>query len=167
MFSKILYAGAGPHLDPLRHFPESVIVMLDMSSKETIRRRETWNDELFSSSRLTYLFDTYLPDDYDRIAKREHCEHTFSTLLISRHYPHACVRSFLSTPFHFVGYSKTWYPKDMEDLIEGEDGAADTIMSEVMKPGNDVASYTFVDFESVEMSTFQTYAEFYECYKSK
>lgn len=116
-----------------------------------------------SAKRLTYLFDTYLPDDYDRIMI-DNNDNTFDTLLLSGHYPVWCVRSMLTTPFHFVGYSRTWYPKDMEDLTAADDGDADTIMSAVVN-SNDVSSYTFVDMESGRKWTFPSYAQFYNHYQ--
>lgn len=171
MFSRMLYVGAGGHLDPIHHFTNHAksIVFVDMRSKLSLIRQ--YGEDPFaalSDPRVSYHFHTYLPDDFANISS-----HTpFDTLIVSGHYPHECVLSVLTTPFHFVGYSLTFYPKDIHELEACDEADPSHVMTQMMKWHADdvllshVVSYTFVDFQTGTRTTFSTYEEFHEKYKA-
>jgi hypothetical protein len=170
MFSRFLYIGAGDHLDPLRHFPGCQgMVFVDMCSRAGLFRDDRDDHSLkalkalkaLKDPRVSYHFDTHLPDDFGNISS-----HTpFDTLIVSGHYPHDCVIDVLTEPFHFVGYSRTYFPKDLVDLRE-QDGDDATMMARMMnwkasgELSNRVASFTYVRFSTGERTTFATYDEF-------
>lgn len=170
MFQRILYVGAGAHLEPITHFPQSRVVMVDREGKEKLcRRKDEWREEWFRSDRLTYFFDTDIPDHIDRIFHKKFDPFDpFDTLMVSGHHPSIAVRPLLTTPFHFIGYSRTWFPRDLVDMNSGEDGDPGTILDVIVNRGDnqneDVASYTYVDISNGAAVTFSSYAQFYAHY---
>lgn len=110
---------------------------------------------------LKYFISTGIPCDlYNEIFVNElrDCD----TLLISGHDPNSRIMDYIKKPFHFIGYSSTYFPKNLESFEEDEYNSA---IKYILENPDKVKSYTYVDYNTGTNKTVYNYEDFYEQFK--
>lgn len=195
--SRILYIGANSHLTPLEDFENASFVMLDslpnneygfdvcsnhcngslrfwkhLQDQYPYQPTRLWKDKKFLpervqfTDRLVYHFSTPFPNCV-HVGEVLNDIQSCDTLLISGHYPDMKVFSYLPERFHFIGYSKTYFPSpdDVGNVDDNDESITHTLqvfMSTLNTLKPRVLSFTWVDFDSGVKRTFSTYREFWE-----
>jgi len=110
---------------------------------------------------LKYFISTGIPCDlYNEKFEEELMD--CDTLLISGHDPNDRIMDYIKKPFHFIGYSSTYFPKNLESFEEDEYNSA---IKYILKNPDKVKSYTYVDYDTGTKETVYSYEEFYEQFK--
>ena len=110
---------------------------------------------------LKYFISTGIPCDlYNEKFEEEltGCD----TLLISGHDPNGRIMDYIKKPFHFIGYSSTYFPKNLESFEEDEYNSA---IKYILENPDKVKSYTYVDYNTGTNKTVYNYEDFYEQFK--
>jgi len=118
---------------------------------------------LRSEKNLKYFISTSIPNDlYDNKYLQKEIE-SCDTLIMSGHHPHKYFINFMKTPINVVMYGSTYFPKDLKSYIENDRDDANTIVAHMFKYPEIVKSYTFVNPDTGDSKSFETYNEFYDC----
>lgn len=110
---------------------------------------------------LKYFISTGIPCDlYNERFENElrDCD----TLLISGHNPNSIILDYIKKPFYFIGYSSTYFPKNLESYEEDEYNSA---IKYILQNPEMVKSYTYVDYDTGNKKTVYSYDEFYSQFK--
>ncbi len=122
-----------------------------------------YGKNLRSEKNLKYFISTSIPNDiYDNIYLQKEIE-TCDTVLISGYHPNRYFINFMKTPINVVMYGSTYFPKDLKSYLEQDKDDGNTIVAYMLQNSEIVKSYTFVDPDTGDSKTFETYNDFYQC----
>ena len=89
-----------------------------------------------------------------------------STLIISGHHPDSHILEFMKKPVHLICYSKTWYPKNLEELVaEGDPADKNKVFWKILEEpdfNKIVKQISYFEEAKDELKTFTNYSDFYE-----
>ena len=80
---------------------------------------------------------------------------------MSGHDPKSCFVNYINKPFHFVGYSETYFPKNLEEYKKEEENYNNHFIGYMLMNTQDIKSYTYVDYDTGEKTVCSSYEEFY------
>ena len=112
---------------------------------------------------VKYYISTGIPTNLYTNKKLQDDIATASTLLISGYYPHCDILDYMVKPITIIGYSKTYYPRTIEQLNTVTNHLC--IFHSILEHPQIVSSYLFVNGN--DQIHCVTYDEFYEAYKNK
>jgi hypothetical protein len=217
MFNKILYFGAGTHLEPIIHFSETSEFVFGDSMPRTefgfnYYKREYYRKYFLSQlehkitelkltlcdrkvltnnyseinvsnleseclylsnfkynlrstknlslKNIKYYISTALPYDLFDNNELQHDIETCDSLLICGHHPNIKIIKYLKKPFNIIGYSNTWFPKNINELKEEDSSYEQNILTWITENPYFVKSYTAVNRENGEKYIFNNYKDF-------
>ena len=110
---------------------------------------------------IKYYISTSLPYDlYDNKELQTDIE-TCDTLLICGYSPNRKIIKYIKKPFNLIGYSSTYFPKNIEELIEENEFFEDDIITWIMENPHSIKSYIAVDRETGAKYYYRNYDDFY------
>jgi hypothetical protein len=116
---------------------------------------------LRSERNLKYFISTAIPNNlYDNTFLHNEIK-SCNTVLVSGHHPHFKIVDYLATPLHFIGYSNTYFPKNLSSFLKEDSENENTFVAWMLENPSKILSYTHVDYETGDMKTFETYDDFY------
>lgn len=119
-------------------------------------------NNLRSSKNIKYYISTSLPYDlYDNKDLQTDIE-TCDSLLICGHHPNSKLIKYIKKPFNLIGYSNTWFPKNLEELKNEDYEYECNILNWIINNPHSIKSYTAVHKETGEKFIFKNYNDFYE-----
>jgi hypothetical protein len=112
-----------------------------------------------------YYFSTGIPENiYDEKGdlNQDLCKDIYEcdSILIKGHWPNKEILSHIKTPIHFIGSYGTFFPQNIKDM---DDDFNNIIFYFLIHPEK-VSFYSYLN-KMGEITTFQTYNEFYQIYK--
>jgi hypothetical protein len=111
---------------------------------------------------IKYYTSTSLPFDlYDNILLQTDIE-TCDSLLICGYKPHIKIIKYIKKPFNLIGYSNTYFPKDIQEIIDENKNYKDDINYWIINNPHFIKSYIAVDRETGEKYFYKNYSQFYE-----
>lgn len=117
---------------------------------------------LRSERNVNYYISTSCPgsfyDNYTLVEDINDCD----TVVVSGHDPKYYFVDYLRKPFHFVGYSCTYFPKNLEEYKKEEKDYDKYFIGYILTHPQDIKSYTCVNYDTGEKSIFSSYEEFYD-----
>jgi len=121
---------------------------------------------LRSERNVNYYISTGFPNDfYDNKVLQEDIKDCDS-VLISGHDPNSCFIDIIKKPFHMIGYSRTYYPKNIEEYKRHQDQEERSIynwlLGYILSNPQNIKSYTYVDFDTGEKTVCSSYENFYK-----
>jgi hypothetical protein len=87
--------------------------------------------------------------------------------LVSGHHPHFSIVNHLKFPLHFIGYSNTYFPKNLSDFLREDPENENTFVAWMLENPSKILSYTHVDYETGDTKIFKNYDQFYGEYNKK
>jgi hypothetical protein len=126
-----------------------------------------YGKNLRSERNLKYFISTVIPNNlYDNTFLQNEIQ-SCNTILVSGHHPHFRIVDYLATPLHFIGYSDTYFPKNLSEFLKEDPNNDDTFIAWMLENPSKILSYTHVDYETGYMKTFNSYDNFYREYSKK
>jgi len=117
---------------------------------------------LRSERNINYYISTSCPasfyDNYTLLEDMKDCD----TVVVSGHDPKSCFVNYINKPFHFVGYSETYFPKNLEEYKKEEENYNNHFIGYMLTHPQDIKSYTYVDYDTGEKIVCSSYEEFYD-----
>lgn len=113
------------------------------------------------SLNIKYYISTSLPHDlYDNKELQTDIE-TCDTLLICGYNPNRKIIKYIKKPFNLIGYSSTYFPKNIEELIAKNLFFEDDIITWIMENQHSIKSYIAVNRETGDKYYCRNYEDFY------
>jgi hypothetical protein len=117
---------------------------------------------LRSERNVNYYISTSCPasfyDNYTLLEDMKDCD----TVVVSGHDPNSCFVNYINKPFHFVGYSETYFPKNLEEYKKEEENYNNHFIGYMLMHPQDIKSYTCVNYDTGEKTVCSSYEEFYD-----
>lgn len=114
---------------------------------------------------LDYYYSTGIPEDLWNTDGLKEDISQCETLVVAGHHPHHEFVEVIQKPFHFIGYSGTYYPENLEEFIKEDENNKRNIITYIFQHPEVVKDYTFVNSNTGEKQLCKNYSEFYSAYK--
>jgi len=108
---------------------------------------------------IKYYTSTSLPFDlYDNQDLQSDIE-TCDTLLICGYQPHRKIIAYIKKPFNLIGYSSTFFPKNIEESVKENEN---DVIGWIINNPHSIKSYIAVNRETGEKYFYTNYQDFYD-----
>jgi hypothetical protein len=106
---------------------------------------------------LKYYISTGIPNDLHNNKELQDDINSCSSLIISGHYPCDHILDYINK-YHFIGYNHTYYPKNVEALLEENED--NNIIKNIINNDPSILSYTYVDYNNGNIIECTDYNDF-------
>lgn len=119
---------------------------------------------LRSEHNVNYYISTGCPNDFYNnnilLEDIKDCD----SVIVSGHDPNSYFANYIKNPFHFIGYSKTCYPKNIKEYKNNQENTMSFLGYVLTKPEH-IKSYTYINFDNGNKIVCKSYKDFYNLIK--
>jgi len=111
---------------------------------------------------IKYYTSTSIPNNlYDNYQLQQDIE-SCDSLLICGYMPHIKIINYIKKPFNFIGYSGTYFPKNIYEYDANNTDNENTILPWVLTNPHSIKNYILVNRDNGEKYYYSSYQDFYE-----